>query len=224
MAKLGCDKILKTLKYFLLKTNFLGARTLWKKFLRKRREAKRELKKKLLHHLNSYSLYPWYKTNWDLKQLLETELPGFVKWATIHYNTQLLAAGRGEDDPAWAKNMYDSQLDLAANYIQRNRSRLFEWWCLRDGETRWLSDADMIELDLGRSFDALLPEKLKRDYGIDGIKPDKNYYTCGTSVINEDGTLNTWFIKQMKLNHWLGRARFGVKRDNSKKKSGTQIS
>lgn len=207
MAKFGYR-----LKYFLLKTNFLGARSYWKKLQRKRIEAKREIKKKLLQHLNSYSLYPWYKTTWNLKQLLETELHDFIKWATIHYNTQLLVAGRGEDDPSWANNMYDSQLDLAANYIQRNRSRLFEWWCLRDGKTRWLSDSDMIELDLGKPFDMVLTEKLKHEHGIE-INPDKNYYSCGTPVINEDETLNIPFIRKMKLNLFLGKARFGKKSD-----------
>lgn len=143
VAKSGDRTIISALKIFFWKSNLFWTRTL----------KKRSFKRRYRH--------PLYRANPKLITLVERELHGFIPWTTIHYNTQLLTAGYNARHQFWANNLYNNELDLAANYVQRNRSRLLEWWCLRDGRIRWLNTNDLIKIDLGIPFDVVLAEKLK---------------------------------------------------------------
>lgn len=93
MAKSGYRIITNALKIFFWKTNLFWARDLKKMALKKKRFAAVRKSKKRYR-------YPLYRAEHRLVAVVESELHEFIKWATIHYNTQLLASGRDEHDPS----------------------------------------------------------------------------------------------------------------------------
>ena len=79
-------------------------------------------------------------------------------------------------------------LDLAVNYFLRNRSRLFEWWCVYgSGQGRFLSEEDNIVMDF-ESFDAAFAQKCEKI----GIQTDidADHYIGKYPAILKDGTSN----------------------------------
>lgn len=192
-------QFLKWLKLFCYQHNIVGARSLWKSNYRKEQAKRTDIWKQFrpaaLAFRDNYGV--WSEFVWQLET--DQHLKEFVQYATDHYNTQLAAANYRLDHPAWMKdtNNYD-KLVLALDYVSRNRSRVFEFWCLyAHDKVRFLNENDQILLKLGMSFDECLAKKMKQEYNI-VIHPDVNHYNGLLPAINKDGSFNTYFLQHLK--------------------------
>lgn len=128
-----------------------------------------------------------------VEDLIERKFGDFILLATAHYNQQLDYL-HISGYPCQEK--YLEMLGLAQNYLLRNRSRLFEWWCLHgNGQGKFLDETDLVKIDLGWSFDDILKLKLDELGVIAYI--DENHYNGGVPAIMEDGMVNKPFMSRV---------------------------
>lgn len=123
----------------------------------------------------------------------------FIPLATAHYNSQLDTFSAAQN-PYYAKTDFESMLDLAENYFIRNRSRLFEWWCLYgDGQGKFLTAEDHLRLDLGWTFDEVFKLKMSSYQPPIDVNPDKDHYNGGIPCISQDGNPRSFFMREVML-------------------------
>lgn len=126
--------------------------------------------------------------------LLSSEFEDFVSLAAAHYNQQLDYLSQ---DNAYRCQLWNEALSLADDYLSRNRSRLFEWWCLYgSGKGKVLSEEDLVKIDLGISCDEVLKSRLLKNFGIE-IKPDEDHFNGGVPAILENDAVNWSFMERV---------------------------
>lgn len=152
-----------------------------------------ELHKKLL------ATDPEYRNRFKMRELLESVFLEFTHLATAHYNEQLDTLYGKNEYKYYASTLFKEELSLAEDYLKRNRSRLFEWWCLYGNgrKTKFLNEHDLLRIELGYSFDLIFSEKMKDELGII-VTPDENHYNGGIPAIQKDTNLpNEYFMKRV---------------------------
>lgn len=153
--------------------------------------------KEAIHH-KLMALDPEYKNRFKIRELLESVFLEFTHLATAHYNEQLDTLYSKNNYKYYVKVMSVDELGLAENYLSRNRSRLFEWWCLHGGgRGKFLDECDLLKLELGYSFDSIFLDKMRESFGIT-VEPDENHYNGGIPAIQKDTNLpNEYFMKRV---------------------------
>ena len=149
-------------------------------------------------HRRLMTFDPGYKNRFKIRELLESVLLEFTHLATAHYNEQLDILYPKDNYKYYARVIFEDELSLAENYLSRNRSRLFEWWCLHGGgRGKFLDECDLLKLELGYSFDSVFLDKMRDSFGIT-VEPDENHYNGGIPAILKDDNLpNQFFMKRV---------------------------
>lgn len=118
----------------------------------------------------------------------------FIPYATKHYNAQLDVLS--QRNPYRARYVSEDMISLAIDYFKRNRSRLFQWWCMNNKNVLTSNEEFAIQRDLC-GFNSAFKLMCKKLFGID-VDPDKSY-EYGVNVINNDGTVNESIVSLMSL-------------------------
>ena len=178
--------------YCVLIKNIWFLKALKKYYLRKKRTTHY---KKYVEPIKSLERYEKIS---DTKIFLMNFCESFIPLATAHYNFQLDYIS-SSNYKYYAKTDFDSMLDLAENYFLRNRSRVFEWWCLYgDGQKNFLSEEEKMKLDLGISFNEVFAEKMINQQPSIEVHPDSKTYGT-TLAINDSNEPNIFFMNVIKL-------------------------
>lgn len=109
----------------------------------------------------------------------------FIKWPTNHYNAMLEVLN--QKNVYRAKFDFDSMLSLAIDYFKRNRSRLFEWWCMNNDNILTKDDIFKVLYDV-YGFNYAFEKRCKDMFDID-INCDERHQSC--SMIDEHGNATT---------------------------------
>ena len=159
---------------------------------------KLETKEKEARHKKLLATDPLYRNRFKIRELLRSIFIEFTDLATAHYNEQLDTLCSKDEYKYYASTCFEEELSLAEDYLNRNRSRLFEWWCLYgNGRKKFLDEYDLVRIELGYSFDEIFSEKMKTLFDIT-VMPDKNHYNGGISVIQKDTDIpNEYFMERV---------------------------
>ena len=116
----------------------------------------------------------------------------FIKWPTKHYNAMLEVLN--QQNVMRAKFEFDDMLSLAIDYFKRNRSRLFEWWCMNNENCLIEDDLFKVLYDV-YGFNYAFEKRCKEMFDIDVCCDEYNNHSC--SMLDEHGNLNVhlkWII------------------------------
>lgn len=110
----------------------------------------------------------------------------FIKLPTKHYNAMLEVLN--QQNAYRAKFEFDHMLSLAIDYFKRNRSRLFEWWCMNNDNILTKDDIFKVLYDV-YGFNYAFEKRAKEMFDV-VIKCDENDNCHPCSMIDEHGNSN----------------------------------
>ena len=140
------------------------------------------------HSLNQIAyVKPHFVLNNDkISYTLVTYFSDFIELPTRHYNAMLDVLH--QDSAYRAKYDFDSKLSLAIDYFKRNRSRLFEWWCMKNDNILMSDDIFNVLYDM-YGFNYAFEKRCREMFDVD-VKCDENINSHPCTMIDEHGNEN----------------------------------
>lgn len=120
----------------------------------------------------------------------------FIKLPTKHYNVMLEVLN--QQNVMRAKFEFDDMMSLAIDYFKRNRSRLFEWWCMNNENCLIEDDLFKVLYDI-YGFNYAFEKRCKEMFDIN-VCPDTNY-VYGVNVISSNGYVNSEIVMKMRFKY-----------------------
>jgi len=118
----------------------------------------------------------------------------FIKLPTKHYNAMLEVLN--QQNAYRAKFEFDSMFSLAIDYFKRNRSRLFEWWCMNNDNILTKDDIFKVLYDM-YGFNYAFEKRCKDMFDID-INCDERHQSI-IDMIDECGNVNQQLFAKISM-------------------------
>ena len=140
----------------------------------------------ILPSTSSIQIPPFLTINdHEIACVIVTHFYDFIPYATKHYNAMLKLIE--PYNPYHARYESNDMIRLAVDYFKRNRSRLFQWWCMHNKNALSSNAEFNVLVDL-YGFNDAFKILCKKMFFVD-IDPDMNY-NYGINAINDDGSTN----------------------------------